>query len=90
MENTYKDDASKVGKCPFHSSQQKPSGAGTTNRDWWPNELRLNILRQNATKSNPMGEEFNYADAFNSLNYEELKEDVVKLITDSQDWWPAD
>ncbi len=79
-----------ISKCPFHSAQKKPAGGGTTNRDWWPNELKLNILRQNATKSNPMGEDFDYAEAFNSLDYAALKQDVIDLMTDSQDWWPAD
>ncbi|SNR14964.1 catalase/peroxidase HPI [Tenacibaculum jejuense] len=79
-----------ISKCPFHSAQKKPAGEGTTNRDWWPNELKLNILRQNATKSNPMGEDFDYAEAFNSLDFAALKQDVIDLMTDSQDWWPAD
>ncbi|CAL2082462.1 catalase/peroxidase HPI [Tenacibaculum sp. 190524A05c] len=79
-----------ISKCPFHSAQKKPAGGGTTNRDWWPNELKLNILRQNATKNDPMGEDFNYAEAFNSIDYAALKQDVIDLMTDSQDWWPAD
>jgi len=79
-----------ISKCPFHSSQEKPSGGGTTNRDWWPNELKLNILRQNATKSDPMGKDFDYKEAFKSLDFEALKKDVIDLMTDSQDWWPAD
>ena len=80
-----------VDKCPFMSgSIKKTAGGGTSNRDWWPNELKLNILRQNAPKSNPMGEDFDYASAFNSINYNELKKDVINLMTDSQDWWPAD
>tara|TARA_B100000795_G_scaffold268830_1_gene256637 strand:- start:466 stop:2661 length:2196 start_codon:yes stop_codon:yes gene_type:complete len=80
-----------ISKCPFASGSQKnPAGGGTNNRDWWPNELKLNILRQNATKSNPMGKDFDYAKAFNSINFTELKSDVVHLMTDSQDWWPAD
>ena len=80
-----------IDKCPFMSGAQKKSaGGGTSNRDWWPNELKLNILRQNASKSNPMGNEFEYAKAFNSINFTELKKDVVDLMTDSQDWWPAD
>ena len=88
MEHNGKGD---IAKCPFMSgAQKKPAGGGTSNRDWWPNELKLNILRQNASKSNPMGDEFDYAKAFNSINYDELKQDVVKLMTDSQDWWPAD
>ena len=80
-----------ISKCPFHSGALKKSaGGGTSNRDWWPNELKLNILRQNATKSNPLGENFKYAEAFNSLNFEELKQDVFAVLTNSQDWWPAD
>tara|TARA_R110001632_G_scaffold39718_2_gene99334 strand:+ start:8462 stop:10660 length:2199 start_codon:yes stop_codon:yes gene_type:complete len=80
-----------IDKCPFMSgAQKKPAGGGTNNRDWWPNELKLNILRQNAPKSNPMGDDFDYAKAFNSVNFAELKQDVVDLMTDSQDWWPAD
>ncbi len=80
-----------IGKCPFMSGAQKqPAGAGTNNRDWWPNELKLNILRQNASKSNPMGNDFNYAKAFNTIDFDELKNDVINLMTDSQDWWPAD
>ena len=80
-----------VDKCPFMSgSIKKSAGGGTSNRDWWPNELKLNILRQNAPKSNPMGEDFDYASAFNSIDYNELKKDVINLMTDSQDWWPAD
>ncbi len=79
-----------ISKCPFHSNPVKSSGAGTSNRDWWPNELKLNILRQNATKSDPMGKDFNYVEAFNSLDYKELKKDVINLMTNSQDWWPAD
>ena len=80
-----------ISKCPFFSGTIKEtSGGGVKNRDWWPNELKLNILRQNAIKSNPMGEDFNYADAFNSLDFASLKQEVIDLMTDSQDWWPAD
>ena len=80
-----------ISKCPFMSgAQKKPAGGGTQNRDWWPNELKLNILRQHAAKNNPMGNDFNYAEAFNSIDYNELKQDVINLMTDSQDWWPAD
>ncbi|MCL4116686.1 UNVERIFIED_CONTAM: hypothetical protein GTU68_028715 [Idotea baltica] len=79
------------GKCPFfNGTVKKSAGRGTSNRDWWPNELKLNVLRQNASKSNPMGDDFDYAKAFNSLNFTELKKDVINLMTDSQDWWPAD
>ena len=82
---------SDVSQCPFLSGTQKKSaGGGTSNRDWWPNELKLNILRQNATKNNPMGEAFNYAEAFKSVDFLALKQDVIDLMTDSQDWWPAD
>ena len=79
-------------KCPFagHHAAQKTAGQGMTNRDWWPNELKLNILRQNAEKSDPMGEDFDYAAAFNSLDFKKLKQEVIDLMTDSQDWWPAD
>ncbi|AWH73951.1 catalase/peroxidase HPI [Dokdonia sp. Dokd-P16] len=84
-------DDSQAAKCPFMGGAHKhTSGGGTTNRDWWPNELRLNILRQNATKSDPLGGDFDYAAAFNSLDFSALKQDVLDLMTDSQDWWPAD
>ncbi|MBC8757199.1 catalase/peroxidase HPI [Kordia sp. YSTF-M3] len=80
-----------AAKCPFLSGTQKKSaGGGTSNRDWWPNELKLNILRQNAPKNDPLGDDFDYAKAFSSINYDELKKDLVHLMTDSQDWWPAD
>lgn len=78
-------------QCPFLSGKQNTvGGGGVKNRDWWPNELKLNILRQHASKSNPLGEDFDYAKAFSSINYDELKQDLTKLMTDSQDWWPAD
>ena len=87
--NNYKD--TDAVKCPFMGGTQKnAAGTGTGNRDWWPNELKLNILRQNGLKSNPMGQEFNYAEAFNRLDYAALKKDVIDAMTDSQDWWPAD
>ena len=80
-----------AGKCPFASGAIKETaGRGTSNRDWWPNELKLNILRQHAVKSDPMGEDFNYAEAFNSIDYNALKQDVINVMTDSQEWWPAD
>jgi len=80
-----------ASQCPFLSGTQKnPAGGGTSNRDWWPNELKLNILRQNGVKSNPMGEDFDYADAFKSVDFATLKQEVIDLMTDSQDWWPAD
>ncbi|KPJ87147.1 MAG: hydroperoxidase [Gammaproteobacteria bacterium SG8_11] len=73
-------------KCPFHHT----AGGGTTNRDWWPNQLRLDILHQHSSKSNPMGKDFNYAEEFKSLDLEAVKKDLHALMTDSQDWWPAD
>ena len=77
--------------CPFLAgNQQEAAGNGTKNRDWWPNELKLNILRQHAERNNPYGQDFNYAEAFQSINYDELKKDLTDLMTDSQDWWPAD
>ena len=79
------------GKCPFSGAVTKQTaGNGTRNSDWWPNQLKLNILRQHSELSNPMGEDFNYAEAFKSVDYEALKQDIVKLMTNSQDWWPAD
>jgi catalase-peroxidase len=80
------------GKCPFSGANAAKSGAGsgTKNNDWWPNQLKLNILRQNSSLSNPMGEKFNYAAEFKSLNLNELKKDIFELMTTSQDWWPAD
>jgi len=73
-------------KCPFHTT----AGEGTSNKDWWPNQLKLDILHQQSAKSNPMGADFNYADEFNSLDYTALKQDLAALMTASQDWWPAD
>ncbi len=79
------------GKCPFSGAVTKQTaGNGTRNSDWWPNQLKLNILRQHSELSNPMGEDFNYAEAFKSVDYEALKQDIVNLMTNSQDWWPAD
>jgi catalase-peroxidase len=77
---------SKQSQCPFHHA----SGGGTSNRDWWPNQLNLGILRQQAAKSDPMGEDFDYAKEFASLDYASLKADLHRLMTDSQDFWPAD
>ena len=73
-------------KCPYHHA----AGGGTSNRDWWPKQLRVDLLNQHSNKSNPLGETFNYAEAFKKLDYKALKADLVKLMTDSQDWWPAD
>ncbi len=78
-------------KCPFHGGEvKKAGGTGTHNRDWWPNQLKLNILRQHSSLSNPMSEKFNYAREFKKLNLKALKKDIFKLMTTSQDWWPAD
>jgi len=78
-------------KCPFMGGVQKQSaGGGTSNQDWWPNQLKLNILRQNSSKSDPMGKAFNYAKEFKSLNLDAIKKDIFDLMTTSQDWWPAD
>ena len=78
------------GKCPVMHGAISTSNSGMKNMDWWPNALNLNILHQHDTKSNPMGANFVYKDAFNKINYEELKADLHALMTDSQDWWPAD
>lgn len=78
-------------KCPFTGAANKQTaGNGTNNRDWWPNQLKLNILRQNGVESNPMGEAFNYAEAFKALDLNALKKDLYELMTKSQAWWPAD
>ena len=78
-------------KCPVTGRTSKQvAGGGTRNRDWWPNQLNLNILHQHSSLSNPMGEEFNYAEEFKSLDLKAVKQDLYALMTDSQDWWPAD
>ena len=78
-------------KCPFHNgSLKQTSGGGTRNRDWWPNQLKLNILRQQSSLSNPMDKDFNYAKEFKSLDLKAVKKDIFDLMTTSQDWWPAD
>ncbi|PPA71064.1 catalase/peroxidase HPI [Jeotgalibacillus proteolyticus] len=88
-----------AGVCPFtgQSGEKKQeesaittSKVGTTNKDWWPNQLNLSVLHQHDKKTNPMGEDFNYADEFKKLDYDALKQDLHNLMTDSQDWWPAD
>jgi catalase-peroxidase len=80
------------GKCPvMHGAMRNPvAGRGTGNRDWWPNQLNLGILHQHAPASNPLGPDFNYSEAFKKLDYAAMKADLTKLMTDSQDWWPAD
>ena len=84
-------DESSNGKCPFSSGvMNKSAGGGNQNREWWPNALNVNILRQHSTLSNPMGEDFDYAAEFKSLDYDALKSDIEELMTSSQDWWPAD
>ena len=80
-----------IGKCPvMHGSVTTNSGVSTTNRDWWPNQLNLNILHQNDKRSNPMSLDFDYREEFKKLDYQALKKDLHDLMTDSQDWWPAD
>ncbi|WP_332632680.1 catalase/peroxidase HPI [Halalkalibacter flavus] len=80
-----------TGKCPFsHGSATSNSSTVTTNKDWWPNQLNLNILHQHDRKTNPMGEDFDYTEEFQKLDYDALKKDLLDLMTDSQDWWPAD
>lgn len=84
-------DKNNESKCPYSSGAVKQSaGRGTSNRDWWPNQLNLNILRQHSTKSNPMDSDFNYAKEFKKLDLKAVKKDLFDLMTDSQDWWPAD
>ena len=79
------------GKCPFNGGALKQvAGKGTQNKDWWPNQLNLNILRQHSKASNPMDADFNYRKAFESLDLPALKQDIETLMTNSQDWWPAD
>ncbi|AZA51980.1 catalase/peroxidase HPI [Chryseobacterium sp. G0201] len=86
-------DSNDISKCPFHNGTMKKenvAGGGTNNKDWWPEQLRVDILRQHSSLSNPMGENFDYAEAFKSLDLESVKKDLHALMTDSQDWWPAD
>ena len=78
-------------KCPFnHGQSPKVAGAGTSNQDWWPNQLNLNALRQHSNLSNPLGSDFNYAEEFKNLDLDALKQDIIEVMTTSQDWWPAD
>ena len=82
---------SNEGKCPVMNASHRHTAAGAlSNRDWWPNQLKLQILHQNSALSDPMGETFNYAEEFNSLDLDALKKDIAELMTTSQDWWPAD
>ena len=90
------------GTCPFGHGQQAPvtnadqcpvihaAGGGTTNQDWWPNQLKVDILHQHDARSNPMEDDFDYREEFKSIDYDALKKDLNDLMTDSQDWWPAD
>lgn len=88
MENNSND----ISKCPFHGSSMKNNvaGGGTQNNFWWPNQLKVSILRRHSSLSNPMDKDFDYAEAFKSLDLEAVKKDLHELMTDSQDWWPAD
>jgi catalase-peroxidase len=79
-----------AGKCPVMHVQSSVTSGGTTNRDWWPNQLNLRVLHQNPVAGNPLGAEFNYADEFKKLDLKALKQDLYALMTDSRDWWPAD
>lgn len=91
MENHSNETNNGESKCPFSGASMKQgAGNGTVNRDWWPNQLKLNILRQHSVLSNPMGEDFNYVEAFKALDLEQVKKDLVEVMTTSQDWWPAD
>ena len=84
-------DDQSISKCPvMHGSATQNSGISTTNRDWWPNQLNVNILHQNDKRSNPMSTDFDYREEFKKLDYFALKKDLTDLMTDSQDWWPAD
>ncbi|WP_288430805.1 catalase/peroxidase HPI [uncultured Pantoea sp.] len=90
-------DVAASGKCPFHHGKSEEesvlargAGSGTSNRDWWPNMLRVDLLNQHSSRSNPLGENFNYREEFSKLDYSALKADIRALLTDSQSWWPAD
>lgn len=85
-------DSNDISKCPFHNGTMKQSvaGGGTQNQEWWPNQLRVDILRQHSSLSDPMDKDFDYAEAFKNLDLEAVKRDLHALMTDSQEWWPAD
>jgi catalase-peroxidase len=91
---TFAQEKVKAGECPMGHGSSKSinshSSKGTSNEDWWPNKLNLQVLRQHSELSNPLGEDFNYKKEFNSLDYFALKKDIQKILTESQDWWPAD
>jgi catalase-peroxidase len=83
--------SNEISKCPFHNgSMDNEAASGTKNRDWWPKQLKVNMLRQNSALSNPLNKDFDYAQAFKSLDLEAVKKDLHALMTDSQEWWPAD
>src|SRR5262249_32125029 len=86
-ESTMGTEANSTGKCPV--AHGRTSTGGTTNRDWWPNQLNLKLLHQNSSLSDPMGKDFDYAEEFKKLDLEALKKDLHALMTDSQEWWPA-
>ena len=79
-----------MSKCPFSHDAGQGAGAGTRNTDWWPNQLNLKVLRQHSNLSDPMDPDFDYAEAFNRLDLDSVKKDLTALMTDSQEWWPAD
>ncbi|MCB0067824.1 MAG: catalase-peroxidase, partial [Caldilineaceae bacterium] len=82
---------SNENKCPVTGRIDKPiAGGGMSNQDWWPNQLNLRVLHQNSPAGNPMGEGFNYAEDFKKLDLAAVQQDLYALMTDSQDWWPAD
>jgi hypothetical protein len=88
LRKTYSTEATTMGECPIKKTNV--GGGGTRNNDWWPNELKLNILRQHTAATDPYSKDFDYPAAFKTLDYEGLKKDLHALMTDSQDWWTAD
>ena len=81
---------SNESKCPVMGGAQAQNNTKMSNQDWWPNQLDLRVLHQNTPQSNPMGDDFNYAKEFESLDLNSIKKDICELMTSSQDWWPAD